>query len=274
MNNTPGRWGRRSALMGFVFALMQLAQLNQAAQAASSVMIWPVDPVIEDDQRATALWLENRGTDTVSLQVRVFGWGQSGGQENFVNQEQLIASPPLAVIPAGQRQLIRLMNTVPVPEGKEIAYRVLVDELPDSDGGAGKTQEGNNSAIGVKLQIRYSIPLFVNGKGLWTKPTPGKSRDAAGMASPVLSWRTVREGSDLFLAVRNSGAAHARLTAVQWVGANPGATGAPVVINPGLLGYVLAGSEMRWPLTAPPPMGQVPEAKINGSEVPQKLRAP
>ncbi len=268
------RWSRRFALACCMFALLQAVQTNQAAHAASSVMIWPVDPIIEDDQRATALWLENRGTDTVSLQIRVFGWGQVGGQENFVNQEQLIASPPLAVIPAGQRQLIRLMNTVPVPDGKEIAYRVLVDELPDTDVAPGKSQDGSNSAIGVKLQIRYSIPLFVNGKGLWTKPTPGKSRDPATMASPSLSWRTVREGSELFLSVRNSGAAHARLTAVQWVPSTPNATSAPVVINPGLLGYVLAGSEMRWPLTTPPPMGHAPEAKVNGGETPVKLRAP
>ncbi|APW40712.1 hypothetical protein RD110_14620 [Rhodoferax koreense] len=246
--------------------------MQHTAHAASSVMIWPVDPVIEEDQRATALWLENRGTEPVSLQVRVFGWGQSGGQENFVNQEQLIASPPLAVIPPGQRQLIRLMNTVPVPDGKEIAYRVLVDELPDSDGGTGRPADPANSAIGVKLQIRYSIPLFVNGKGLWTKAVPGKPRDPATQAVPVLAWRTVREGGELFLAVRNSGAAHARLTGVQWVGTNPAVSGAAVVINPGLLGYVLADSEMRWPLTAPPPMGHVPEARVNGGETPQKLR--
>jgi len=32
-------------------------------QAASSVLIWPIDPVLEADQQASALWLENRGTE-------------------------------------------------------------------------------------------------------------------------------------------------------------------------------------------------------------------
>ena len=45
-------------------------------QAASSVLIWPIDPVLEADQQASALWLENRGTETANLQIRVFAWSQ------------------------------------------------------------------------------------------------------------------------------------------------------------------------------------------------------
>ncbi|MEA3168872.1 MAG: fimbrial chaperone protein, partial [Pseudomonas sp.] len=51
------------------------------AQAASSVLIWPIDPVLEADQQASALWLENRGTETANLQIRVFAWSQSGFDE-------------------------------------------------------------------------------------------------------------------------------------------------------------------------------------------------
>lgn len=40
-------------------------------QAASSVLIWPIDPVLEADQQASALWLENRGTETANLQIRI-----------------------------------------------------------------------------------------------------------------------------------------------------------------------------------------------------------
>lgn len=259
MNRNPATSCRR-----WLAAAVAACALH-AAHAANSVMIWPVDPSIEDDQRATALWLENRGAETVSMQVRVFGWSQSGTEENFENQERIIASPPLAVIPAGQRQLVRLMNTAPVPDGKEQAYRVLVDELPESESASANPGAGNNT-IGVKLQIRYSIPLFVHGKGSWTKPQPGRSRDAGSASRPELRWRTVQEGDTHYLVVRNSGNAHARLTSVQWV-----RDGAALSINPGLLGYVLPGSEMRWPLTAPPPAGHVPEARINGAETPQKI---
>ncbi len=239
----------------------------QLAHAANSVMIWPVDPAIEDDQRATALWLENRGTDNVALQVRVFAWSQSGTAENYENQERIIASPPVVQVPPGQRQLVRLMHTARAQDGREEAYRVLIDELPDSDAAANAAKDASNS-IGVKLQIRYSIPLFVYGKGIWAKPRLDKARDPATAAKPELRWHTVNEGGTHYLVLRNNGTAHARLTSVRWVG-----QGEPKVINQGLLGYVLANSEMRWPLEAPPPPGQAPEARINGAEPAQAIAA-
>lgn len=260
-----GTWHRRLGSWFFfgLWATTAGAWLG-SAQAASSVMIWPVDPVIEEGQRAAAMWLENRGSDSVSLQIRVFRWSQSGTAENYENQEQVLASPPLATIPPGQRQLVRLMNTGPVAAGEEQAYRVLVDELPDvdppKDGTAGNTPA---ATIGVKLQIRYSVPLFINGKGLVTKAT---SATATPTGQVDLRWRTVREGDAHYLVIRNSGNMHARLTSVQWSGAAQ-----PQVINAGLLGYVLAGSEMRWQLAAPPPPGLKPEAKINGAQTPLAL---
>lgn len=181
MNNIWHAMGRH---WGYLAVVVFAALGTYAPHAPSSVMLWPVDPVIEEGQQATALWLENRAEENVSLQIRVFGWSQSGTVANFQNQDQLIASPPLAVIPPGQRQLIRLMNTGPVPAGKELAYRVLVDELPETETANGATPNADpgGSAIGVKLQIRYSIPLFVNGRGVWTKPSVAKPRDPATMA--------------------------------------------------------------------------------------------
>lgn len=229
------------------------------ARAQSSLMIWPLDPVIEDDQRAAALWLENRGSQPMSLQIRVLAWSQAERADRYASQETVVPSPPMATVPPGQRQLVRLMNTRPAPEGTELAYRVLVDELPDADGGQDNTPQG--SAMGIKLQIRYSVPLFVSGKGHWSKPRADKVRDPASAARPDLRWRTQREMDGHYLLVRNDGRAHARLTAVQWVRGND-----TVTINPGLLGYVLPGAEMRWKLEQPPPPGHVPQARVNNAE--------
>ena len=87
------------------------------AQAASSVLIWPIDPVLEADQQASALWLENRGTETASLQIRVFAWSQSGFSDQYQNQRDVIGSPPVAKIEPGQKQLVRLTRTKDVPPG-------------------------------------------------------------------------------------------------------------------------------------------------------------
>ena len=165
------------------------------ARAQSTVMIWPLDPVIEEDQRASAMWLENRGTQPVSLQIRILAWTQTDNTEQLSPQNGVIPSPPTAMIQPGQRQLVRLMKTVLVPDGQELAYRILVDELPSTASVEG-TDSQSSSSMGVKLQIRYSVPLFVSGKGHWTRPRADRKRDADTAAQPQLSWRTQREGAD------------------------------------------------------------------------------
>lgn len=245
-------------LFFLVWALALL--MPNLCRAQTSVMIWPLDPVLEDDQRAAALWLENRGTRAVSLQIRVLAWSQNGREESFDSQDGIQPSPPVAVIQPGQRQLVRLMKTVSIPDGTEAGYRILVDELPQTDNG-GATEGGDGSSMGIKLQIRYSVPLFVSGKGHWTRARTDRKRDPASAAQPALSWRTEKQGDDYFLVVSNTGNAHARLTSVQWARGND-----VRAINAGLLGYVLANTQMRWRLQAPPPAGYGLQLHINGGD--------
>lgn len=248
--------------------LLGLLLCADTAHAQTSVMIWPLDPVIEDDQRASALWLENRGTRPVSLQVRVLAWTQDGQEENYANQDSVQPSPPVATIAPGQRQMVRLMKTQGPADGVEAAYRILVDELPPVENATGMESNNDASAMGIKLQIRYSVPLFVSGKNHWTKPRQDRRREASSATPPNLQWRSERVGEEHFLVVRNRGAAHARLTAVQWIRA-----GQPnQVINAGLLGYALAHSQMRWRLNAPPPAGFGLQAKVNANDQAEEIK--
>lgn len=244
----------------WLLALTVGALWHACAQAQTSIMIWPLDPVIEEDQRAVAMWLENRGTQTTSLQVRVLAWSQTNGEESYESQEIVVPSPPTATIAPGQRQLVRLMKTQSAPEGRELAYRVLVDELPAA-AGANEGAAAARSSMGIKLQMRYSVPLFVSGKGHWFKPRADRKREPSSAAQAALSWRTEREGADYFLVVRNAGAAHARMSAVNWVRGDETRT-----INPGLLGYVLADTQMRWRLESAPPAGFTLQSRINAGD--------
>lgn len=139
------------------------------AGAATSVLIWPIDPVLEADQKAGALWLENRGTEAANLQVRVFAWHQGRYQEQFQAQREIIGSPPVANIPPGQKQLIRLTRTGPSPAGQEKAYRIIIDEIPPA---IPLDKAGPGTTAAIRLQMRYSVPLFVYGEGLWGKADP------------------------------------------------------------------------------------------------------
>ncbi|QNH76709.1 molecular chaperone [Pseudomonas protegens] len=235
-----------------------------AVQAASSVLIWPIDPVLEADQQASALWLENRGTETANLQIRVFAWSQSGFADQYQNQREVICSPPVAKIEPGQKQLVRLTRTRDVPPGQELAYRIIIDEIPSAQ--PITPQDGAKSAAAIRFQMRYSVPLFAYGAGLWSKEDTTRQRDPKGAGVPDLSWRKVAVDGKTFLEMRNQGAVHARLTDV---GFKQGAQTRPLA--PGLLGYVLPGAVMRWPLTEPLAADSTLQLRVNGAPQLQSL---
>ncbi len=259
-------WLRTARCMAFA-----LAACAGWAHAATPLMIWPVDPVITEEQQAVAVWLENRGTAAVSLQVRVLDWSQTDGEEFFSAQKDVVASPPISLVPAGKRQMVRLIAARRPPTGLEDAYRVVIDELP-APGDPAQMPAGAETGMGIRLNVRYAIPLFVYGEG--AQPfRPTKPLLAGGKGKPLppsLTWQATKQGNRHQLVVRNQGAGHARLTSVQW---NAGSRGA-ISINEGLMGYVLPGSQMQWELEAPPPANPELKATINGVEtlVPRALR--
>jgi fimbrial chaperone protein len=212
-----------------------------ASQAASSVLLWPINPVLEADQSATAVWLENRGKQAVTLQIRVLGWRQANFEDDYVSQKAIVASPPFATIEPGKRQLVRLIRQGPLPERSEDAYRIVIDEVPDAQAPL-PTQK---SGMGVQFQMRYSLPFFVTAPGVWTQARADITRESSTAAQPKLSWQFTTVQGVRYLEIHNSGAVHARLSRVRWVG-----NGGEVIINDGLLGYVLPGQRMRWKLAA------------------------
>ncbi|MEI2265524.1 fimbrial biogenesis chaperone [Erwinia sp. CGal63] len=195
-----------------------------AAWAGNSVLIWPIDPKIPSGDKATELWLENRGAATTLMQVRVFSWRQQDGHDQYQTQQSVVASPPLVRIEPGKKQLVRLINQTLPPAGEELAYRVLLDEIPTPQ------QPGENQA-GLNFQMRYSVPLFTYGEGL-----------SAETARPVLSWRIVNLEGKPALRITNSGSGHARLSKVSLGGRS---------LSNSLFGYVLARSDNTFPLNFP-----------------------
>ncbi|MHC8391380.1 fimbrial biogenesis chaperone [Pseudomonas sp. MDT2-39-1] len=248
----------RHSIMRCAVLAMVLLGANKV-QAASSVLIWPIDPVLEADQQASALWLENRGSETANLQIRVFAWSQSGFNDQYQNQRDVIGSPPVAKIEPGQKQLVRLTRTREIPPGQELAYRIIIDEIPSAKTPA---SEGDKTAAAIRFQMRYSVPLFAYGAGLWSKEDTTRQRDPKGVGMPDLSWRTVAVEGRSYVEVRNQGAVHARLTDVAL---KQGNQTQPLV--EGLLGYVLPGAIMRWP--APGPMAANPALQVRVNGAPQ-----
>ncbi|MDG9924073.1 MULTISPECIES: molecular chaperone [unclassified Pseudomonas] len=227
----------------------------QTGQAASSILIWPINPLIEAEQKAAALWLENRGLAPVELQIRVLAWHQTGFEDQLSQQKQVVGSPPMATLQPGKRQLVRLVSLQPAAPGTLQSYRVLVDEvLPPNE---------RPPELGVQFQMRYSVPLFVTGAGAFLDDGSSDAPRTGQPLAPQLHYRIVESGGQRFLYIRNQGSAHARLSQ-----ANLG----QFSLANGLLGYVLPGAEMRWQLpSAAPRQGRL-EARINEWKKPQQIQ--
>lgn len=203
------------------------------AYAAATILLWPIDPWLATDRNATELWIENQGNATTTMQVRIVRWRQEGGFERYQGQQDVVASPPILRIEKGQKQLIRLIRQTAIPAGVEQAYRIIVDEIP---------QPANDTEpqIGLKLQMRYSIPLFVYGQGI---ATHANAMHSALVDTKDLSWRVVSDSNGPAMEISNKGKVHVRLSKV-----NLRQNGQQYAMAEGLLGYVLPGESRRWPL--------------------------
>lgn len=240
---------KKTSILSLILGLLISIQIP--VFAASSVLVWPVYQSIEADQNGSALWLENRGATDVVLQIRVMAWKQQMSEDVYAEQQRVVASPPFATVAPGERQLVRLMRLAPVDAGKEDPYRIIIDEIPAPDAAPA------TNGTGLRLQMRYLLPLFVSGSGIWTHVRSDKPRDPGTAQRPVLHWSKVRvDGRDM-LVVRNTGIVHARLSNVFW-GSNEHNKETAHVMTEGFLGYVLPGSVMRWAL---PGGANIPEGK-------------
>lgn len=212
-------------------ASLGLVALPQPAVAAS-VLIWPLNPIIEPGRNGAVLWLENRGQSDVVLQIRVMRWSQEQGGDLYSAQEEVLASPPMVRIVPKARQLVRLVLADAYTRQGEQAFRVIVDEIPTS------MDNGGEAGGGAKLQfrMRYAIPLFVYDQTFGSGRKP-----AAALEGGVLSctFNAARRS----ISISNGGNMHARLTNVVF---EDDQISRP--LSPGLLGYVLPGSKMEWPL--------------------------
>ena len=235
-----------------LLSLLVLLMHSGLTRAASSVLIWPINPQIDAEQKAAALWLENRGQTPISLQVRVLAWQQSNFADQLSPQREVVGSPPVVTIEPGKRQMIRLMKMQAPAAGAEKTYRVLVDELLPPDAKA-------DAALGVKFQMRYSVPLFVFGTGVTLATASSKPEPGIQLLQPQLRYEVQNEGGKRFLLLSNQGPAHARLANVS---VQQG--GKKIPLAEGLLGYVLPGARMRWELPASVPGNSLNlEARIN-----------
>lgn len=228
-------------------ACLWLAVAAGGNALAGGLQISPVNLTLRAAQNADGIWLSNEGDAPLNAQVRVFNWQQSGYADKLSTSQGLVISPPIVTLPAGERQLIRVIRTGPATNQVEQAYRLFIDELPPA-----KLQRNK-----IQFVMRYSVPVFLQPVG-------------QGENSAKLKWALINAEGKTFIEVSNQGNSHAQLSAMTFTPPN----GARKTITSGLLGYVLPGSTMRWIISSSAGdayhSGKV-EVAINGQKTEQDL---
>ena len=242
---------------GWRIALLLAAAMVLPAAHAASLQVAPISLEFSPREQAQSVWLSNTGTAPVRAQVRVLQWSQPDQADQLDPTRELVASPPMVEIAPGDKQMIRIIRMSPGAPASEKSYRLIIDELPVT--GAAAPAAGG----GLQFLLRYSVPVFL----AVADPVPAspKPTDVSGLTA------VMERTASPVLVVANTGPQRIKISQLVYVDAQ----GVRTPLAPGLLGYVLSGQRMRWPLNFPPGQALQPggafKAKFNADLEEQTL---
>lgn len=203
-------------------ASVALSTLSAAPPViAGTLQVAPIGLELLAPTSAGTLKLENKGTKAIEVQLRVFRWSQVDGQERLEPTTDVVVSPPILSVAPQSDVTVRVVRPSKQEIVGEEGYRVLVDELPDP------TTRKNGI---ISIVLRQSLPIFFRSQ-------------AAN--SPDVKWSIVKSGGRTFIAAQNAGQRKLRISQMKLTDKN----GHTAVVSEGLVGYVLGGSSMRWPIS-------------------------
>jgi len=211
---------RRSVPAGTSLAALLIVLLSVGAATAQSLRVMPVTIQMQPGQSATTMTVINEGSALTAIQVRIYGWNQADGTDQLTDTTELLASPPIASIAAGESQLIRLVLRK-APKGREATYRILLDQIPAA----------STPGI-VQVVMRLSIPVFAQ---------------PATRAVPHVQFHIERDAEKAYLVAVNDGTHHEAIRDVVLSASD----GSALKNDSGGSPYVLAGATRRWLIDAP-----------------------
>ncbi len=137
--------------------LTLLAHLLCAAlpAAAGSFSIDPIRITLSEAKPSAVMRVENRGDASITVQLQVMRWSQLDSQDQLAPRRELLATPQIFRLKPGQVQVVRVALLRPVEEQRELAYRLLLDEVPPPPAADFR---------GLQMALRVSMPVFVQPK--------------------------------------------------------------------------------------------------------------
>ncbi|MFM7024571.1 MAG: molecular chaperone [Limnohabitans sp.] len=178
-------WLETLAWIGF------LGWSSQAWSGAFSVT--PLRIFMTPRDRAVAVTIMNESDNPLRLQADLMQWQQDAqGQDLLEATDDLVLSPPIIELGPHARQVIRLARLVPPDPQRQLSYRLLVQEMPE-------TTSDKAQGLQIPISLALSMPVFIT--------PPGVHHGLQCQLATLVPSRTR-------LSCQNTGSAHAQLREV------------------------------------------------------------
>ena len=203
--------------------LIALAALILSAlpSIAGSFSVDPIRIELSAKRPNASLRLTNEGSQVVLLQIHAVRWSlDAQARQVETPTDDVILNPPIVRVGPGSMQTIRLGLRHSVDPNEEVAYRLIVEEVPSQAAGAG-----------LRTVLRISLPIFVQ---------PLVSADAR------LQWAASRDlAGGLVITATNNGRRHVQVK--ELLLAHESVLEPQVAFSKPL--YLLPGASYRWEIS-------------------------
>jgi fimbrial chaperone protein len=218
-----------------VAGAMAASLLPVALAVGGSFNVSPVRVELSAQNRTQALTVRNDGAEPSVVQVQLYEWSQSAGQDILSPTAELLVSPPVFTVQPGQSQLLRVALRKEPDAARQLSYRAVLQEVP-AQGRAG------GPALNVALKI--SLPIFVEPRV---------------EATPALDWQARIDGGKLAISAHNGGNGHIQLGDFTLSDAQ----GRTLATQP-QVSYILPGQTRSWTLEAGADLASVDRVRLTG----------
>ncbi len=192
-----------------------------ASVSAASFNVTPVRVDLLPQRSTAAVTVENLGDEPITVQARVVNWNEHA--EGYIGDasDDILLNPPIFTLRPRGRQIMRMglrqRNSQPV----ELAYRLVLEEVPT---------ENSEAGTGLRTILRISIPVFARARGPYERH---------------LVWQAKKSVDDqLIVSATNIGTAHIQVQTAQLKSAND-----DKVIKDLAAAYILPGRSREWIVT-------------------------
>lgn len=158
--------------------------------SAASLAVAPVRIALNENDPVATMRIENVGAEATRVQLRVFSWHQSNGEEFLEPTRDILVNPSLFEVKPDKVQLARF--GLRTQSGAiEKSYRLVLDEIPEF---------APNVPGHIRTLLRITIPIFVTARGEMAK----------------IIWNLWPEDSkSVMISARNTGNAHLQINQLE-----------------------------------------------------------